>query len=92
MTRILDECIAKIDALPDVKFGVWSPIATAPRGEKVLLYVANAFGHGHIKTGIAYPKNHPDLAIVSVFEDGEALGYLSEKYARYWMPLPPLPY
>jgi hypothetical protein len=72
-------------------FGVWSPIETAPRGETVLLYVSNAFGHKHVKTGIAYPTNHPDLEIVSIFDDGDSLGYLPEKYARYWMPLPPSP-
>ena len=70
---------------------VWRPIETAPRGVTVLLYVSNAFGHKHVKTGIAYPTNHPDLEIVSIFDDGSALGYLPEKYARYWMPLPPSP-
>lgn len=72
-------------------FGVWQPIETAPRGETVLLYVSNAIGHKHVKTGIAYPTNHPDLEIVSIFDDGDALGYLPEKYAMRWMPLPPSP-
>lgn len=72
-------------------FGVWKPIATAPRGQTVLLYVANAFGHKHVKTGIAYPTNHPDLEIVSIFDDGEALGYKSEDHVTHWMPLPASP-
>ena len=75
----------------DAGFGVWQPIETAPRGETVLLYVSNAFGHKHVKTGIAYPTNHPDLEIVSILDDGNSLGYLPEKYARHWMPLPPSP-
>lgn len=69
----------------------WQPIETAPVNTMIQLWAANGFGHKHVKTGMKNPANYPDLSIVSVYEDGESLGFKIEEYAKYWLPLPPTP-
>ena len=69
----------------------WQPIDTAPHNQMVLLWVANAYGHEHVKTGMSHPINYPELEVISVYEDGETLGWMTELYATHWMPLPTPP-
>ena len=67
----------------------WRPIETAPKdGTKFLIWVANGYGHGHVKTGLF---NERYDGVASIFDDGEALGHLREKYATHWMPFPSPP-
>ena len=66
----------------------WKPIQTVPTGNiRVLLWVANGYSHGHVKTGVVDPENHPQ-AVYSFFDDGECVGMLPELFATHWMPLP----
>lgn len=65
----------------------WKPIETAPKdGTLILLYIYSAYGTGHVKTGLI-----KDGKVWSRYDDGEALGEITESSAWYWMPLPEPP-
>ncbi len=67
----------------------WKRISEEPPSskDKVLLCVANAYGHEHVKTGFITKSGD----VFSMFDDGDCLGSLLEQYATHWMPLPKLP-
>lgn len=64
----------------------WQPIKQAPQSTKILLWVGNAFGHNHVKTGLVNEEG-----IFSMYDDGECLGMLKEEYATHFMLLPEPP-
>lgn len=86
--------LAEIEALqialsqaPAQSVDGWQPLNTIPPNKKVLLRIPNAYGHGFVKVGIADPAAY-DKGIYSIFDDGDALGYLPETFVTGWQDLP----